>query len=156
MGASGSFLERKAVQARLPACWPKRFTKACISWAEPSSLPPPLPKMPPISDASAITSVGVHIWGSLPSAWYSDGISDGFGERRADVRVDAGDVVVDVADQLLALGTVELARPVDLLLQVLLGVGASCHWTWSMARLDGEPPMNDDSSRPARCGAGCP
>ncbi len=43
--------------------------------AEPSSLPPPLPKMPPISEAIATTSVGFQVSIGLPSSVYSAGFS---------------------------------------------------------------------------------
>jgi hypothetical protein len=45
--------------------------------AEFSSLPPPLPKMPPISEAVAITSVSVHGCGCFSIAVYSNGINVG-------------------------------------------------------------------------------
>src|ERR1700742_5107857 len=60
VGASGSFFERKPSQALRPAFLPICSTIASIVSAEFSSLPPPLPKMPPISEAIAITSVGFH------------------------------------------------------------------------------------------------
>ena len=78
VGASGSFFSRKSSQARFPARLPKRLTNACSSWAERSSEPPPRPKMPPISDAVAITSVTDHCCGVLPSAAYSAGRRVGF------------------------------------------------------------------------------
>jgi len=47
-------------------------TPASVS-AELTSLPPPLPKIPPISEAVAITSVTVKCCGTLPNAAYSPG-----------------------------------------------------------------------------------
>src|SRR6266545_2853796 len=53
VGASGSFLERKSDQACAPGPFPSFFCSAWSTSAERSSLPPPLPKMPPMSEASA-------------------------------------------------------------------------------------------------------
>ena len=78
VGASGSFLERKSAHARRPLRTPKRFSKARARSALFTSAPPPLPKMPPMSDASAITSVNVKCSGVLPSAAYSAGSLVGF------------------------------------------------------------------------------
>ena len=72
-GASGSFFERKSAQARRPRLRPKRFSNACSICADCTSAPPPLPKMPPISEAVAITSVPFQSSGSLPIAAYSAG-----------------------------------------------------------------------------------
>ncbi len=77
VGASGSFLERKPSQALRPAFLPIRLTNACIVSAEFSSLPPPWPKMPPTSEAIAITSVGFHGSICLPSSVYSPGFRCG-------------------------------------------------------------------------------
>jgi hypothetical protein len=59
----------------LPPRFPKRF---CACWsrsAESSSRPPPLPKIPPIRLAVAITSVTFQSCGpGLPIAAYSPGI----------------------------------------------------------------------------------
>ena len=74
VGASGSFLERKSCQADDPWLLPNRACRAWSSWAERTSLPPPLPNMPPISEASAITSRRVQWVGSSPNAAYSEGI----------------------------------------------------------------------------------
>src|SRR2546421_1994774 len=73
-GASGSLASRKFCHAARPAALPNFFSNVCSASAERSSAPPPLPKMPPISDASAITSVSFHVVGALPSAAYSAGI----------------------------------------------------------------------------------
>ena len=73
VGASGSFLERKSCHAAAPVRFPKRRWNDCRVRAELTSLPPPLPKMPPIREAVAITSVGVKCWGTLPKAAYSPG-----------------------------------------------------------------------------------
>src|SRR4030088_444051 len=73
VGASRSFLERKSSHAGRPARSPKRRWKAWSVSAELTSLPPPLPKIPPISEAVAITSVTVKCCGALPNAAYSPG-----------------------------------------------------------------------------------
>ena len=73
VGASGSFFSRKSSQAARPDRLPKRCWKAWRVRAERTSLPPPLPKIPPISEAVAITSVGVKCCGTLPKAAYSPG-----------------------------------------------------------------------------------
>ena len=64
--------------------------------AEFSSLPPPRPKMPPISEAIATTSVGFQGSIGLFSSEYSPGFSAGFGARRGDVGVDPVDVALHV------------------------------------------------------------
>ncbi len=86
VGASGSFLERKSSQARRPRLRPKRFSNACRASADCSSRPPPLPNIPPISEAVAITSVPFQSSGPvIPNAAYSPGISVGFSARLGDV-----------------------------------------------------------------------
>ena len=77
VGASGSFLERNPSQALRPAFLPILSTIACMVSAELSSLPPPLPKMPPTSEAIAITSVGFHGSIGFPSSTYSPGFRSG-------------------------------------------------------------------------------
>src|ERR1700716_3617767 len=72
VGASRSFLDRKSSHAARPAPSPKRRWNACRGSAELTS-PPPLPKIPPISEAVAITSVAVKCCGTLPNAAYSPG-----------------------------------------------------------------------------------
>jgi len=73
VGASGSFLERKSSHAARPLRSPKRRWNPCRVSAELTSFPPPLPKIPPISEAVAITSVVVKCCGTLPNAAYSAG-----------------------------------------------------------------------------------
>jgi hypothetical protein len=80
-GDSGSSFERKSFHARRPFRTPKRSTNACATRAERSSSPPPFPKMPPTSDAVAITSVSFQSWTCWPIAAYSPGIF--VGSRRA-------------------------------------------------------------------------
>ncbi len=77
VGASGSFLERKPSHALRPAFLPIRLTNACIVSAEFSSLPPPRPKMPPTSEAIAITSVTFHGSIGFFSSAYSPGCNSG-------------------------------------------------------------------------------
>jgi len=77
VGASGSFFERKPSQAWRPARLPIRATIDSIVSAEFSSLPPPRPKMPPISEAIATTSVVFHGSIGCPSSVYSAGFSVG-------------------------------------------------------------------------------
>jgi hypothetical protein len=75
-GASGSSAERKSRKIRLPRRAPKRSRRAWRISENWSSAPPPLPKMPPTSDAVAITSVAFHGAGpsGRPIAAYSPGI----------------------------------------------------------------------------------
>src|SRR2546421_2957498 len=54
VGASGSLASRKFFHAMRPAALPNFLSKACSASAERTSAPPPLQKMPPISEASAI------------------------------------------------------------------------------------------------------
>ncbi len=77
VGASGSLASRKSDQARRPSALPKRRSSASSARAERTSLPPPRPKMPPISEASAITSVAFQGCGVWSNAVYSPGISIG-------------------------------------------------------------------------------
>ena len=56
-GASGSSAERKLRNTRIPSLRPKRFWRASATCDHASSSPPPLPKMPPTSDAVAIALV---------------------------------------------------------------------------------------------------
>ena len=60
VGAVGLFLERKPVQMALPCSSPNRASSARRISAEVTSAPPPRPKMPPNSVATAITSVAFH------------------------------------------------------------------------------------------------
>ncbi len=91
--------------------------------AEPTSLPPPRPKMPPISEAIATTSVGFHGSIGLFSSEYSAGFSAGIGVGGGDVGVDPVDVALHVFDRLLPGLAVEPRRFVELSLQVGFGVG---------------------------------
>ena len=77
-GASGSSAERRSAHTRFPPRLPKRFWACCSSSAESSSRPPPLPKIPPMRLAVAITSVTFQSSGpGLPIAAYSPGIFSG-------------------------------------------------------------------------------
>ena len=127
-----------------PPCLPKRFSNACIVSAERSSLPPPLPKMPPISDASAITSVASSARAACRARRTRRASSCGSSARLGDVGVDAGDVLVDVLDRLLPACAVELRRVVDLLLQVRLGVRRDLPLVAVHRAVAGAPPTNDD------------
>ncbi len=145
-GASGSSAERKSaphLRARFAA--PNCF---CASWstsADFSSLPPPLPKIPPTSAAVAMMSVTFH--GLGPIGWliapYSPGIRLGFSFACVDVGVDAVDVGLGVVLDLLALGAVEVVELVVLALQVGLGVGRDRPLLRVEVRLPCAPPANE-------------
>jgi hypothetical protein len=67
---------RKSLQTRRPARLPNRLRAASSTSAAVSSLPPPLPKIPPTSAPVAITSVAFQSSGpsGRPIAPYSPGI----------------------------------------------------------------------------------
>ena len=83
VGASGSFWLRKSAQTRLPFLRPNFCLASSSTSAEPTSPPPPLPKIPATSDAVAITSVTFH--GSGPCGWPSAGYSTGISEAETDL-----------------------------------------------------------------------
>ena len=78
-GASGSSAERKLRNAFRPLRRPKRCCSASATGVQLSSIPPPLPKMPPTSEAVAIRSSGFHASGPCGRlmAAYSPGSLDG-------------------------------------------------------------------------------
>ena len=121
-----------------------------------SSLPPPLPKMPPISDASAITSVRLPRLRQLAERRVLRRHHDRVGERRVDVGVDPGDEVWTSLDELRALGAVELSRAVDLLLEVLLGVGGELPLDVVHGAVGRRAADERRELGAARCGAGRP
>ena len=76
VGASGSSAERKSAHTFFPFLRPNRSLASSRTSAEPTSFPPPRPKIPATSEAVAITSVTFQLagpWGR-PSAAYSLGI----------------------------------------------------------------------------------
>ena len=145
-GASGSFASRKFFHALRPAVLPRLFSKAWSASAERTSAPPPLPKMPPISDASAITSVGFHSVGTCFSAAYSAGSLFG------STSVSSMYALMPATNSLTSLTTFSPSAPysVDALFSCdsrsASVYGAISHSARSIARLPSAPPMNDDSS----------
>ena len=75
-GASGSSASRKSCQTSLPFRLPKRFCAASSAWAEPSSSPPPTPRIAPSTMPLKTVSAGSKFWApsGFPSAAYSTGI----------------------------------------------------------------------------------
>ncbi len=65
--AIGSFLDRNAVSVCCASVAPICFVRYCRSLAFASSLPPPLPKMPPTRPAIAMMSFTVQGCGGLPT-----------------------------------------------------------------------------------------
>jgi hypothetical protein len=76
VGASRSSKAANCSHSVRPFLAPKRPLKASSSWDSAISRPPPLPKMPPTSEAVAKRSVTFHWSGprGLPIAAYSPGI----------------------------------------------------------------------------------
>ncbi len=78
VGAVGLFFERKPVQMALPCSTPNLSSSARTINAEVTSAPPPRPKIPPNSEAVAMTSVAFQFFNVAPKAVYSPGIKASF------------------------------------------------------------------------------